>query len=61
MNHKTLKGYPLILSYLGMFSILIGAIILTPLLVIVFYHEEVDQIKYFLPVAIVLIFFRFTL
>lgn len=57
MNHKTLKGYPLILSYLGMFSILIGAIILTPLLVIVFYHEEVDQIKYFLPVAIVLIFF----
>lgn len=57
MDKKSLKGYPLILSYLGLFSILIGIIMLIPLTVVIFYHSEIDQIKYFLPPAAVLILF----
>lgn len=57
MDQKSLRGYPLILSYLGMFSILIGIIMLVPLVMVAFYHEEVNQIKYFLPPAGVLILF----
>lgn len=59
MDRKSLRGYPLIFSYLGLFSILIGIIILIPLLVVVFYHDEVNQIKFFLPPAFVLILFGF--
>lgn len=59
MEHKSLRGYPLIASYLGLFSILIGIIILTPLSVILFYHHEIDQMKYFLYPGLLLIFFGF--
>lgn len=55
MNQKKLKGYPLVVSYLGLFSILIGLIIIFPLIVVVFYHNEWDQIKYFLPPGAILI------
>ncbi len=57
MHMKSLKGYPLILSYLGLFSILIGIIMIIPLSVVIFYHEEINQIKYFLPPALILILF----
>lgn len=57
MDRRSLRGYPLIFSYLGLFSILIGIIILSPLTVIIFYPEEVSQVKYFLPPALVLILF----
>lgn len=57
MDKKSLRGYPLIFSYLGMFSILIGMIIIFPLTMVVFYHHEIDQLRYFLPPGIILILF----
>ncbi len=57
MDKKSLRGYPLIVSYLGLFSILIGMIIIFPLIMVVFYHEEVNQIVYFLPTGLTLILF----
>lgn len=59
MNRKSLRGYPLIFSYLGIFSILIGVIMLIPLIMVVFYHSEIDQIKYFLPIGSILILLGF--
>jgi trk system potassium uptake protein len=47
MKKPMLSGYPLILSYLGIFGMLIGLIILFPLIVIPFYPEEVNQAIYF--------------
>ena len=57
MDRRSLRGYPLIFSYLSLFSILIGIIMLSPLTVIVFYPEEINQVKYFFSPAIVLILF----
>ncbi|MCD4826971.1 MAG: TrkH family potassium uptake protein [Acholeplasmataceae bacterium] len=44
---KSISGYPLIINYLGIFSILIGLIILIPLAVLPFYPEEFVEAKYF--------------
>lgn len=55
MNKKTISGYPLILNYLGIFSVLIGLILLLPLIVIIFRPQEVDQLIYFLVPSLVAI------
>lgn len=57
MERRSLRGYPLILSYLGLFAMLIGFILLIPLVMVLFFHDEVNQIQYFLPPAFVLILF----
>ncbi|QWB95581.1 TrkH family potassium uptake protein [Mycoplasmatota bacterium] len=48
MNKKIVSGYPLIINYLGIFSVLVGLILLLPLAVIPFYSEEVVHMKEFL-------------
>jgi trk system potassium uptake protein len=45
---KIISGYSLILNYLGVFSILIGFIILIPLTVTIFYPGELTNINVFL-------------
>lgn len=55
MEHKSLKGYPLIVSYLGLFSTLIGIIILIPISVTIFYTHESNQIKHFLFPGLILV------
>jgi trk system potassium uptake protein TrkH len=59
MDRRSLRGYPLIFSYLGLFSMLIGIILLIPLIMVVFYPHEINQVQYFLPPAFVLILFGF--
>jgi len=44
---KTLSGYPLIINYLGIFGILIGFIVLTPLIYLIFNKNETNQAIYF--------------
>jgi len=53
MNKKSVSGYKLILGYLGLFMMLIGVIILIPLLVLIFYPEEIDQAKYFIVPGVI--------
>ena len=48
MNKKSVSGYKLILGYLGLFMMMIGLIILIPLLVLIFYPEELANAKYFI-------------
>ncbi|MCF7932069.1 MAG: TrkH family potassium uptake protein [Acholeplasmataceae bacterium] len=55
MNKRVISGYPLILNYLGIFSILIGLILLLPLTVVVFRPEELDQVFYFLIPSLIAI------
>lgn len=45
---NVISGYLLTLYYLGLFSLIIGGMILTPILVIPFYPEEISNIIYFL-------------
>ncbi|MCF7924762.1 MAG: TrkH family potassium uptake protein [Candidatus Izimaplasma sp.] len=47
-NIKEVSGYKLLLGYLGLFMIMIGIIILIPLLVLIFYPEELENAKYFI-------------
>jgi trk system potassium uptake protein len=47
-DRHIISGYPLILNYLGIFSMLIGIIILTPLTLVIFWPQEQSQIFYFL-------------
>lgn len=54
---KLLKGYRLIIFYLGVFMMLIGGIILLPLLVLPFYPNELDMAKFFiLPGTLSIVF-----
>lgn len=46
-KRRSISGYPLILNYLGIFAILIGLINLLPLLVILFYPQEIGEAKNF--------------
>ncbi len=48
MKNKTIKGYPMLLGYLGMFLMMIGLIILLPLSMLVFYPEEASEAKFFI-------------
>ncbi len=49
MEHKkSISGYPLIINYLGIFSILIGFILLIPLTTILFYPGEITELTNFL-------------
>lgn len=48
MNKKSVSGYKLIMGYLGLFMMMIGLIILLPLLVLIFYPEEIANAKYFI-------------
>jgi trk system potassium uptake protein TrkH len=52
MNKKIISGYPLIINYLGIFSVLVGMILLLPLSVLPFYPEEVEYIGEFLIPAL---------
>lgn len=50
-------GYLLILYYLGLFSILVGFMILSPLLLTIFWHEEFRQAIFFvIPAGIAFVF-----
>jgi trk system potassium uptake protein len=52
-NKKIISNYPLILSYLGIFSVLIGLIMLVPISVTFFYQEELIYIRLFaIPASI---------
>jgi trk system potassium uptake protein len=55
MQKKITSGYPLIVNYLGIFAILIGIINLFPLIVLIFYPEELDQALFFVVPGIVTI------
>ena len=48
MNKESVSGYTLIFGYLSLFMMMIGLIILLPLLVIIFYPEEITNAKYFI-------------
>jgi trk system potassium uptake protein len=48
MNRKILSGYPLIINYLGIFSILIGLINMIPLILIPFHMESMSDAYLFL-------------
>lgn len=48
MDKKIVSGYPLILNYLGIFAILIGAINLMPLILIPFRMEDISDAYLFL-------------
>ena len=41
MERKSVGGYRLLLGYIGIFAILIGIICLLPLLLLIFYPEEI--------------------
>lgn len=56
MKKPLLSGYPLILSYLGIFGMLIGGIILFPLIVIPFYPEEINQALFFVIPGTLMLF-----
>lgn len=55
MQKKITSGYPLIINYLGIFAILIGIINLFPLIVLVFYPEELDQALFFVIPGVITI------
>lgn len=57
IKKQTLTGYHLIISYLGIFAMLIGAIILFPILVIPFYPEDISQVLYFVIPGVSMILF----
>jgi trk system potassium uptake protein len=44
---KTISGYPLIISYLGIFSILIGIIVMTPMIYILFNFQDAEYALFF--------------
>jgi trk system potassium uptake protein TrkH len=48
MKQTTIKGYPMILGYLGFFMILIGFIILLPLVILIFDPTELDQAHFWI-------------
>jgi trk system potassium uptake protein len=47
-DKRIISGYALILNYLGIFSMLIGLIILTPLILVLFWPQERTQVMFFL-------------
>jgi len=65
-QRKVLSGYPLVVYYLGLFSLLIGAMILSPLFILPFYPEDLSYATYFIIPAtiafgfgvIILLFFK---
>lgn len=48
MNKKIIKGYSLLIGYMGYFMMLLGFIILLPLITILFYPESINQSAYFI-------------
>lgn len=48
MKQKTVKGYPMIIGYLGFFMMLIGLIILLPLVILIFDQTEIKQAHYWI-------------
>lgn len=56
-----ISGYLLILYYLGGFSILIGIMILSPLLLSIFWHDEIQYMIYFVIPAGIAFVFGFTI
>lgn len=48
MEKNSVSGYKLIFGYLGLFMIMIGLIIMIPLLVLIFYPQEISNAKYFI-------------
>lgn len=48
MKQKTVKGYPMIIGYLGFFMMLIGLITLLPLIVLIFDQSEINQAHYWI-------------
>lgn len=54
---NAISGYPLVLNYLGAFSILIGLIILSPLTLTIFWSQERSDAHYFVIPALVAFFF----
>jgi trk system potassium uptake protein len=55
MDKRTVSGYPLIVNYLGIFSILIGLILLVPLIVIMFRPQEIAQLPHFIIPSLIAI------
>lgn len=55
MNNQ-ISGYKLIIYYIGLFLIAIGFIILLPLLMLIFYHNEINYAYCFLIPGIITIF-----
>jgi trk system potassium uptake protein len=54
-----LTGFKLILSYMGIFLMIIGIIMILPLLSLFFYPEEINLIRYFLIPGVVLFLIGF--
>ncbi|HBG32633.1 MAG: potassium transporter [Tenericutes bacterium GWD2_38_27] len=48
MKNKTIKGYPMLLGYLGIFMMMIGLIVLLPLFILIFYPNEASQARFFI-------------
>lgn len=47
-KNKEVKGWPLLLGYIGLFLMLVGGLICIPLVMLIFYPNESDNAKYFL-------------
>lgn len=48
IRQKEVYGYPLIVGYLGIMLMLIGAITLLPLMTLLFYPQDIEEAKYFI-------------
>ncbi len=57
MNQKKLEGQWLLLNYLGLFSILIGFIVLLPIVSLLFLRAEIGNFHYFLIPGTITLFF----
>jgi trk system potassium uptake protein TrkH len=53
MDKNSVSGYKLILGYLGLFMMMIGVIILLPLVVLIFFPEEIENAKYFIVPGVI--------
>lgn len=47
-NQKEVKGLKLLLGYFGIFLIFIGLVVLLPLIMLIFYHDEAKEFYYYL-------------
>ena len=48
---KEVTGFRLVFGYLGIFMIAIGFLTLVPLVILIFHPEEIQALRYFLPVG----------
>ena len=60
-NKKIVSGYPLLFGYLGIFLMMIGAVMATPILSLIFYKNDYKYIHYFLIPAGISVFVGFIL